>query len=192
MDAIRVGELAALVSPCERAPAPTPDALREHDALTRRVHDRTPSLPARFGSVFVDADAARRALATRHDELVAALERVGGLVELAVTLAWRTPRGAAPSGATSGREYLELSAARERERRLAERTVERLLDELPCERAFTRHDICPREGVAASVALLVRREEQTAVRQRVESFGARSPELSASVYGPLPPYSFAS
>ncbi len=190
--AIRAGELAALVSPCERAPAATDDALREHDVLTRRVHDRADSLPARFGSVYVDADAARRAVAARHDELVAALERVSGRVELAVTLAWRTPRATARSQAASGREYLELGAAREHERRMAERSVARLLDELPCERASTRHQICPRDGVAASMALLVRRDEETAVRQRIESFGERSRELSASVYGPLPPYSFAS
>ena len=190
--AVTAGDLAALVSMRERAPAASEEALREHEAITRSVHERVASLPARFGSVFLDADAARRALAERHDELAAELDRVGGLVELAVTLSWRTPRPAPGPDAASGREYLEGRAARERERRDAESLVGRLLDELPCERAFTRHHICPRDGVAASMALLIRREEETAVRRRVEAFDGRSGELSASVYGPLPPYSFAS
>lgn len=189
---IRAGSLAALASVCERAPAASAASLRIHEAITGRVHERVASLPARFGSVFGDADALRRALTARHDELASALGRVDGRIELAITLTWRAPRADMGVAAASGREYLERSAARERERREAEETVERLLGELACERAFTRHHICPRDGVAASMALLIRREEETAVRQRVESFVGRSRDLGASVYGPLPPYSFAS
>lgn len=189
---MHAGDLAALLSVHERAPAATEEALREHERITRSVHDRCASLPARFGSLFVDPDAARRALTERHDELVATLDRVGGLVELAVTLSWRAPRPAPAVPAASGRQYLEARAAGERDRRDAEAIVERLLDELPCERAFTRHHICPRDGVAASVALLIRREEEIPVRGLVEAFGERSRDLAASVHGPLPPYSFAS
>jgi hypothetical protein len=133
------------------------------------------------------------ALRARRSELASALDDVGTRVEMSATLTWRVAHQA-PAAPTSddGRAYLESRAARERERREAERVVVRLLEELPRKRALTSQSICPRDGVAAIVAFLVEREEVNGLRQGIASFARRSREITASVYGPMPPYSFVS
>lgn len=194
-DVVRVSAngLAALASEREDVPEPSERELRAHERITRQIHDSVPSLPARFGSVFADDSALADALGARRPELATTLEMVGARVEMSVTLPWRAPRPRrnAPQ-ASSGRAYLDAAAKREHERREAQRIVARLLDELPGKRALTRQSMCPRDGVAAIVAFLVEREEVNALRQGVESFARRSADVSAEVYGPMPPYSFVS
>ena len=190
--AVRAGAVAALASECAGTPRPDEHELRTHDAITRRVHDAMPSLPARFGALFDDPDALRRALVTREESLERAIAALGTRIELAVTLRWRAPRVHRAPQSESGRAYLERLAARERERSEAQQVVERLVTELACERALIRERICPHEGVAATVAVLTKRDEETNVRQRVESFGRNASEVSTDVYGPFPPYSFVS
>lgn len=190
--AVRAGAVAALASEYASTPRPDEQQLRTHDAITRRVHDAMPSLPARFGAVFDDPDALRRALATREESLERALAALGTRIELAVTLRWRAPRAHGAPEDESGRAYLAQLAARERERSEAKQIVERLVTELAYERALIRERICPHEGIAATVALLTKRDEETNVRQRVESFGRNASEVSTDVYGPFPPYSFVS
>jgi hypothetical protein len=46
--------------------------------------------------------------------------------------------------------------------------------------------------VAAIVAILIARDEAQVLRQLIHSFEQRSSDVTARVYGPLPPYSFAS
>jgi hypothetical protein len=185
--------LAGLASPISASPDVAEAALREHDAITRRIHDRVASLPARYGQVFEDADAIARALVSQSSALASGLARVGDRVEVAVTLRWRTPRDAVqPDSAESGRAYLEQRASVERVAREAESIVARLAAELPCEQAFLRHTTCPRPGVAAIVALLIDRDELAAAQERVMSFGERSADVTAAVDGVFAPYSFAS
>jgi hypothetical protein len=190
---IRADRVAALASRRPDAPAPTEPELRGHDAITRAVHESAPSLPSRFGSVFADADALELALRSREDSLSEQLDRIGDRVELMVTLRWRTPR---PRGDAktieTGTAYLEARVVREHEKREAEQIVARLVEQLPCDRAFIRHSICPRDGVAAIVAILSTRDEVTTLRQHIGSFAERSSDTDADIHGPLPPYSFVS
>ena len=190
--AVRSGAVAALASECAGAPRPDEHELRTHDAITRRVHDAMPSLPARFGALFDDRDALRRALAAKDAELERAIAALGTRIELAVTLRWRVPRSHGAPDRESGRAYLEGLAARERDRSEAQQLVERLITELAYERALICERICPHEGVAATVAVLTQRDEETNVRERVEIFGRNASEVSTEVYGPFPPYSFVS
>ena len=193
MVVVQADGIAALATPCADKPPLTEAELRTHDAITRRIHDGAASLPSRFGQVFADEDALARALRGRESALAASLQSVGPRVELHVTLDWRRPHGASDvSDASTGRGYLEALAVRERERREAEQVVARLTEQLPTERALIRTVICPRDGVAAIVAILSTRDEVISVRQAVESFGERSSEITALVRGPLPPYTFAS
>jgi hypothetical protein len=190
---VRADGIAALATPCGETPPLTEAELRAHDAITRRIHEGAPSLPSRFGQVFADEDALVRALRDRETALAETLRSVGPRVELHVTLDWRHPHEAPDAAdASTGRAYLEALAARERGRREAEQVVARLTEQLPTERAFTRHVICPRDGVAAIVAILSTRDEERSVRRAIESFGERSSEVTALVRGPLPPYTFAS
>lgn len=191
--AVEAGAIAALASTHETPPAPTEAELRAHAAITGQVHELAPSLPARFGAFFADADELARAFAPRAADLASELDAIGGRVEMALTLAWVARREPASADApTTGRAYLEASAARERERQAAGQLAERLLAELGYEQAFTRQCICPRDGVAATVALLIPRDEVKRVRQHVEAFRERTTEVTLAAYGPLAPYSFAS
>jgi hypothetical protein len=190
---VRADGIAALATPCADKPPLTEAELRAHDVITRRIHDEAPSLPSRFGQVFADEGALARALREREGALAESLHSVGPRVELHVTLDWRRPHAAPDaSDASTGRGYLEALAVRERDRREAEQVVARLTEQLPTERAFIRSVICPRDGVAAIVAVLSARDEVRSVRQAVESYGERSSEVTALVRGPLPPYTFAS
>jgi hypothetical protein len=191
--AIRSGDIAVLASLVRGAVAADEPELRAHYAIAARIHDAAPSLPSRFGQVFPDEDAVASAIGARHDELAAALERVGDRVEMSVTLTWRVPpaRGEGTEPRT-GREFLESRAVREHEREDADRAVARLVDELAIERALVRHSSCPRDGVAAIVALLVDRDDARLLRERVAAFGARDERVATGVHGPMPPYSFAS
>ena len=74
----------------ELPPAWTRDDLLAHHAIVSLIDDAANGcLPARFGTPFVDA-----LLVERQDELLAALDRVRGRAELAVTvpLAGARPR----------------------------------------------------------------------------------------------------
>jgi len=189
---VRADQLAALATPCASAPEAPESELRTHDAITSRIHSASPSLPSRFGQLFTDEDALAHALKEREESLRKGLDSVGARVELSTTLHWRKTRATTGSAPASGTEYLEARAARERERQQAEQIVTRLVEQLPVERAFARHRSCPRDGVAAIVALLVTRDEVETMRTYIQSFGERSSEVTATVHGPLPPYSFAS
>ena len=190
--AVRAGAVAALASEYPETPRPDEAELRTHDAITRRVHEAMPSLPARFGALYDDPDALRAALVSREKPLETAIAAVGTRIELGVTLRWRAARPRTAPANASGRAFLEARAARERERSEAEQIVERLIADLACERALIRERICPHEGVAATVAVLTTRDEETNVRRRVRSFGRNASEVTSDLYGPFPPYSFVS
>jgi hypothetical protein len=191
--AVHHGEVAALASVCHNAPRPSEPELRAHDAITRRIHDQAASLPSRFGQAFSDEDALRAALSRRGGDLFDTLDEVGGRVELALILSWRSKRAESPSReAESGRAYLEARATREHDRAAAQRIAEELVGELASQPALLRLRICPRDGVAAIVEVLTERPNVPALRSRAASFGDRSADVLATVNGPMPPYSFAS
>jgi gas vesicle protein GvpL/GvpF len=191
--AVAAGGVAALASRKPAAPDASEAELRTHDAIARRVHDRAPSLPSRFGQLYPDEAALAAALGAQAAAIETTLARVGARVELSITLSWREPRKVSdPREVSSGRAYLEIGLARERERREAEDLAARLVAELAVEPAFTRQRCCPRDGVAAIVTLLVTRAEVNALRHRAREFAERTGVVVVDTYGPLPPYTFAS
>jgi hypothetical protein len=194
----RAGAIAALASHYDGALTAETPALLEHHRIVDEIFKRAPCLPARFGGVFADARTLGIRLAEREGELALALAKVGQRCELAITLAWKAEgamiEGSAAVPAT-GRDYLErgraqLRALRSRETR-AKDVVARLVAELSLEQAFTRHETCPRPAVAASMALLVTRDQIAVMRSRIEEFGATLPDITTTVQGPWPPYTFA-
>ena len=185
--------VSALASRQEAVPSADAGELRAHERITGRIHHAVPSLPSRFGQFYRDEASLSAVLRERRADLLGELDLVGDRAEMSVTLLWREPRGhVATADLATGREFLEAKAAREREQRDAENVVARLVDHLAVDQAVTRRTICPREGVAAIVAVLIARDGAGALRQKVDSFEQRSSDVTARVYGPLPPYSFAS
>ncbi len=185
--------LSALASRQDAVPSADAGALRAHQRITGRIHDAVPSLPSRFGQFFRDEATLSAVLRARRADLLGELDLVGDRAEMSVTLSWREPRvHVAVPDLASGRQFLEAKAAREREHLDAEDVVARLVDHLAVDQAVVRHMTCPREGVAAIVAVLIARDGAETLRQEVVSFEQGSSEVTARVYGPLPPYSFAS
>jgi len=101
---VEAAGLAAVVGDHD-APAPSVDALWQHERVVEGLMERGPVLPMRFGSTTHDVGVL---LEERHAELTAALERVRGAVELGVRA---TPD---PEPAASGTEYLMRRARTER------------------------------------------------------------------------------
>ena len=180
------------------------DAL-EHHGLVERICAAQPCLPVRFGTAFASREAAAASLARRGEGLRAALERVAGRTELAVTLLWRERTGSGsglleappdmPPGAGPGRRHLELERRREarlRQRRARARELaDRLVAELAEEPRLVWHEICTAEGVAVSLAVLVPSDRALERRSELEGLVSSFDDVVVVVNGPWPPYSFA-
>lgn len=182
----------------EAGAAPRRDDMLEHHRVVERICAGQSCLPVRFGTVFADDAAARAAVVPKRAALSAAIERVAGKSELAVTLLWRTRPAAAPprmAAAGPGRRFMEERRARvltaDAERRRAAEIVDDLVAELALDRALVWHEICTSKDVAASLAVLIPADQALAVRRELETLGARFGDVTAVVNGPWPPYSFA-
>src|ERR687886_724519 len=82
--------LAAVVSDWDRVPLAADErALWAHERVVEELMLQQPVLPMRFGSILHDDAAARSLLVARQEELMIALRRVTGAVELGVRVAWQ-------------------------------------------------------------------------------------------------------
>ena len=181
------------------AEKPTIDRIRQHDEVVRVALRSATPLPLRYGTRFDDESAVRAVLAARRPEFLAALRRVAGCVEIALTIGWEGDPPA-PSGpperppASSGREFLEmrraafeLEAARRAEaERLAE-AVERHFADLDLQVVRT---LVPQPAVAILLAHLVHRRDLPRYRIRIDEVRAAIPRVRLGITGPWAPYSF--
>ena len=173
-----------------------PDAL-EHHRLVERICAAQPCLPVRFGTAFATSDDARASLDKRAPALRAALARVAGKSELALTLLWREPSAPAVTQpvAGPGRQYMEARraefAAREGRQARAKDLVEKVITELAIERQLVWHETCTSENVAVSLAVLVPTELAGKRRAELEEIAAGFADVVPVVNGPWPPYTFA-
>ncbi|MBI4317312.1 MAG: GvpL/GvpF family gas vesicle protein [Chloroflexi bacterium] len=67
---------------------PTPDNLLHHEAVVEALCRAGPALPARFGTVLSDPGAVASSITERYSVLVDDLARLGGKVELGLTVLW--------------------------------------------------------------------------------------------------------
>ncbi len=181
---VPAGELTAVVSDCAGPPAPESDALLRFEQIVEALMSERTVLPARFGTVLSDENAALELLTDRHRELADALRRVGGAVEMGVRAGWSDDgQDARPSGA----EYLlGRLEHRQRAQRVA-RELDAALGALSRQRACR---IRARPDGQVSAAYLV-------ARPRIDEFRAACHRLAETVdearvicTGPWPPYSF--
>jgi Gas vesicle synthesis protein GvpL/GvpF len=162
------GGLAAVCGPAGDGD-PSPQDLWRFEGVVEALMKDRDLLPARYGTRLADEGVALRALAERYDELVGALERVRGAVELSVRVLAQAGDLRARARAEGGarRVHQELfSLARESSERLA-------------------------SGELLRAAYLV---DRVAVDGFVETVGGLQrahPELRLLCTGPWPPYSFA-
>jgi len=173
----------------------------DHHHVIERICAAQPCLPVRFGTVFMDDAAARAAIAPKASDLRAALARVSGMSELAITLLWRDQVASAERSFGGhddlgpGRRFMEerraRQAARDRKRARAEELAERLIAELAVERPLVWHETCTTEAVAVSLAALVPTERAMTRKQAMMTFVSGFGDVIGVVNGPWPPYSFA-
>jgi hypothetical protein len=185
-------KLLAVTSPHDGSQQLDRASMLAHHDLVAKLHAATEAcLPARFPTLLHDAEAVRAWLEGKEPELHAALERVRGRSELAVTALWTEPPAPQPLPATTtpGRRYLleRQHAASERGRAstLAD-DIERALGESVVEAQRT---LVPRAGTALSLALLVPKEQARALREQILNIG---PGLGVRILvnGPWAAYSF--
>lgn len=193
--AVACGRLTAIVEPTTSALAVTASALREHDAIVRRVAEVADAiLPSRFGSrVESEGELAHR-LEPDEDALLAALAQVAGREQMTLRLYEEPPReaDALPSDAADlgpGRRYLE---ARRRAHAIPRGSA---LDALLAGVApFVRAERIESHGAAplvASVHHLVDRGHGAAYETAAHAAAATQPDAVVRVSGPWPPYAFA-
>jgi hypothetical protein len=192
---VRHAELAAYASRFD-APAENfgrADLLTHHDIISC-LAAQVDVLPARFPTWLADEDAVRRELDRRRDDLVGALKRVRGRVELAVTAVWTAAPDhiPPPEAPTPGRKYLlgrqqafsGSDQRRVRARALADDTERLIGDDL----VEIRHQVCPSATVALSSAVLVPRASAENVKARLLR---AERDVRILINGPWPPYTFA-
>jgi hypothetical protein len=192
---VRQADIFAYAS-CFDAPAEHFDRadLLAHHAIISGLAAHTDVLPARFPTWLADEEAMRGELGRRQSDLVEALERVRGRVEIALTAIWTSPveNETPPEAATPGRRYLlgrqqavtGSARRRARARELADETERLVGDDL----VDVRHQVCPSATVALSSALLVPRASAENIKiclTRVEH------DVRILINGPWPPYTFA-
>jgi hypothetical protein len=176
---------------------------RAHDDVVQRLLPLTAVVPLRFGSIHRDRAAVEAFLATRHDALGAALDRVRDRVEIGVKI-WLDRDGGANEepreSVATGREYLERRKhARDRAavatRRLEERLQDlhrRLLAEAeggvvnrPQPRELTGRD----EEMVLNAAYLVRGDAHAFLGE-IDRLQTENPELVVEASGPWAAYNF--
>ena len=175
---VLTGDLAAVCAPAGDI-AVSPDALWRHEAVVEALMEERDVLPVRYGTRFDDEDTAARAVSARRADLMAALDRVRGAVELSLRVI--DPDERAPSG---GAGYLR--ARRDREE--ASRAIHEPLA-AAARAAAERPARAPSELLRA--AYLVDRDAVGAVTKLVEQLQDANPRLRLLCTGPWPAYSFA-
>ena len=180
------------------------DDLLRHHAIVEAIAASGPCLPVRFGSVVADEAAAVGLLDGRATSFAAALVRVAGRCELAVTLLWQGPgiaAGAVPvasgPGTPPGRRFLEarraalaVTAGRQDEADALAAELVSLLGSLGIDRADVRHETCPTAEVALSLAVLVPGPRAAEVKDAVNARSGSRVDVRGVVSGPWPAYSF--
>ena len=180
------------------APIPaTPARARAHDAVVRAAMAAETPVPARFGQRFADDEALRASLHPRHGDLVEALARVRGAVEMTVRVLL-TPGGSAaepaPAPESPGRAYLAAARTRVRREAASRREAEILQGRIATAVApLVRGEVlAPGRASSETLSLshLISRDAVGTYRAAVRALRDSDPALRLLVTGPWAPYTF--
>jgi hypothetical protein len=178
-----------LVALCSAAAPPaelSPEVLWRHEEVVESLMEQCDLLPVRYGTRVEDESAAERVLADRRTELVNALERVRGAVELSVRIFSEDAGDDVPPA--QGADYLRWRARRERARLKARACVHQPL--VLMARDSMEHVPSDAHELLRE-AYLVERDDVDAFVRRVAEVEAANPRMRLLCTGPWPPYSFA-
>jgi hypothetical protein len=168
-------------------PDPSPAFVLQHERVLEAVMACGPVLPMRFGTQLDSTDRLADAVAARHRELQAGIDRVRGRVELGVRVFPNVPRPASSPPPMSGREYvLSLTAAKRRSER-AVGQIHHPLHALAAASVVRERPTAPAVMVAT---YLVDAGQVDRFRGVARELAGEHPDLQVAVTGPWPPYSF--
>jgi len=180
------------------------DVLRHH-ALIEALAAKGPVLPVRFATVFLDETAVRQAVVKHYEALMAELARLGGKIEMGVSVlwnqAWQSDSDAAGISADSVTEvtgpgvfYIKARMAKYKQEALAisrARSVARALHNVLRPSALeSRYAILPRSWVLLRASYLLERSQVEAFNRAFTLVRDQAPTLRMLPGGPWPPYSF--
>jgi hypothetical protein len=168
----------------------SPELVMAHQKVIEAVMANGTVLPLRFGNPLQSESQLVDAIATRHEELVRAIERVRGHVEIGLRVIapdLDQPSQARLPGPPSGRAYLLERAAKHR---LAERAKREI--HVPLTEMATAHVLASRVNPPTIVAAsyLVSDDSIESFRGRAQQLATGVEEAQSFVTGPWPPYSF--
>jgi Gas vesicle synthesis protein GvpL/GvpF len=166
---------------------PSPELVLAHERVVEDIMERGPVLPLRFGTQLQGEEDLAAGLTERRDELLRALERVRGCVELGLRV-MAVPESAQDVESADGRRYLMARAA---EHRLADRAARELHPPLASLAAASVVRQAPAAPAIFVAAYLVDSDRSAEFRKRADALAARDERLHAVVTGPWPPYNFA-
>jgi hypothetical protein len=192
--ALRALETEALAAVYSRhrslQPRPSPELVLEHERVVEAIMARGPMLPLRFGAQLDGEERLEAVLHERREELLRALDRVRGHVELGMrVIPERGSIARSEKGGRSGRQYLLALAAERRRADEAARELHAPLAELATESMVRERPAPPAILVAA---YLVNTDGVNDFRSRADELGAKRKDLQLVVTGPWPPYNFVS
>jgi hypothetical protein len=170
-------------------PRPSPELVLAHERVVEAIMASGPVLPLRFGTQLEREERLAEVLDQRRDELLHALDRVRGHVELALRV-FPSP-GSNPDvgpGGRSGRAYLLARVAEHRRADEAAHHLHAPLAELASASLVREH---PAPPAVLAAAYLVDGNRVADFRARAEQLAARQEDLHAVLTGPWPPYNFA-
>jgi hypothetical protein len=178
---------------------------RGHDRVVKAVSEVGATAPMRLATIFRDTDAVRARLDEWYDALQVALDRVQGRMEWSVkafapaTVPAAREAAAVPS---SGTDYLRRKKDETLQRHKAEEQALQVADTV--HETLSRHSVASRrlrpqdprlskhEGtMTLNGAYLVESAGTEAFDEAAAALVREYPEAHIEVYGPWPPYSFA-
>jgi hypothetical protein len=170
-------------------PRPSPELVLGHESVVEGIMARGTVLPLRFGTQLESEEQLTALVSQRRDQLLRALDRVRGRVEIGVrvTSERAVRRAGAAGGERSGRDHL---LALVRQQRLADRATRDL--HAPLAALATESVVRERPDPPAVLvsSYLVDGAAVAEFRRRAEELAARVEATSVTVTGPWPPYSF--
>lgn len=229
VQALEQGKLAAVAEPVSLAEF-RPEALQEraqnlawleamvrgHNQMVERIHHKGAVLPVKFGAVYPDREALLAALAERHDDLLAQLQRLGHCDEWGIHLyadRQAIQRLAAEhptlqrlkdelAAASPGRAYLlkrkladeMVAISEEALNGLARTSYERLARFAVAGQSNPRSPRATSEAGEQEIfhaSFLVQRANLADFLEEVQRLAEEQEGLRCEYSGPWPPYSFA-
>lgn len=176
----------AVVSDTTNGVARSEDAILAHARVVEALADANDAvLPARFSGGAGSDDALRVGVAGRHEQIVDALDRVGGCVELGLRVL--RPQDEAGSPAASGREYMRRRLEQVEQAQALARDVHGALADLARESTC---QVVARGDVVLTAAYLLPRAGVEQFRSALQAAEAEAGDVTLVLTGPWPPYSF--